>query len=388
MYGSEVVYKIIEFKSSYMEITAAVVKEKGGSFNLQKLKLEEPRPNEVLVRIVATGTCHTDMAARDNFLGSSDFFPIVLGHEGAGIVEKVGAAVTGLAVGDHVVMTFGFCGHCVNCKSGKPAYCEKFMPLNFGGCRLDGSHSHHDHDNNGIKDNFFSQSSFATYAIGDQNNVIKVPKEAPLEILGPLGCGIQTGAGAIINSLKVKAGSSVVISGSGAVGLAALLAAKACSATTIVAVDINEDRLNFALELGATHVVNSKKENVIEALQKIEPKGFDFGFDTTGRNDVINNSLAVLKSAGEMGIVGVAEKPLEIEMNGYVARGIQLKGIVEGDSVPGEFIPAMVKMYMNGQFPFDKLIKKYKFEDINQAIDDSEHGRTIKPVILIGEYNG
>ncbi len=367
-----------------MEITAALVKEKGGHFELEKIHLDDPKPDEVLVRIVATGTCHTDMAVRDQQLGDTPF-PFVLGHEGSGVVEKVGKNVVHLQPGDHVVLTFGFCGECDNCRKGKPAYCENFMALNFAGCRLDGSHSHHS-DRYEVFDNFFSQSSFATYSIAHKNNVIKVPEEAPLEILGPLGCGIQTGAGAVINSLAVSPGQSIVISGAGAVGLSGVLGAKACSAGTIVAVDINDDRLQLAKELGATHTVNSRNENVIESLNRISPKGFDYGFDTTGKNDVINNTIACLKSFGEMGIVGVAVKPLEIEMNAFVARGIRLKGIVEGDSIPSEFIPAMVRMYLNGQFAFDKLIKKYAFEDINQAIEDSESGKTIKPVILVGEY--
>lgn len=367
-----------------MRITAAVVKEKGGQFELEKMELDEPRAEEVLVKIIATGTCHTDMAVRDNFNGASQY-PIVLGHEGAGIVEKIGSNVTQVAVGDHVVLTFGYCLHCRNCQSGLPAYCDYFLPLNFGGSRLDGSHSHH-LDGNDLHDNFFSQSSFATYSIAHQNNVIRVPKEAPLELLGPLGCGIQTGAGAVINSLKVSAGKSIIISGAGAVGLAALLAAKASSAGIIVAVDINADRLAFAKELGATHTINSLQENVVEALRKIAPGGFDFAFDTTGRNDVINNSIAALRSHAKIGIVGAASKPLEIDMNAYVGRGIQLIGIAEGDSVPNDFIPAMVRMYLNGQFPFDKLIKKYTFEDINKAIEDSEKGISIKPVIMIGDY--
>lgn len=367
-----------------MEITAAVVNEKGGRFQLEKITLDEPREDEVLVRIIASGTCHTDMASRDQQTGPTPF-PIVLGHEGSGIVEKVGSSVNHLKAGDHVVLTFGFCGECYTCQQGKPTYCEHFPALNFGGSRIDGSHSHHQHSGD-VFDNFFSQSSFATYAIANKRNAIKVSDQAPLELLGPLGCGIQTGAGAVINSLKVSPGKTIIISGAGAVGLAALLAAKACSAAQIVMIDINQERLEFSKELGATHIINSLQEEVITALQKIAPKGFDFGFDTTGRNDVINNTLANLKSLGQMGIVGVATKPLEIEMNAYVLKGIKLIGIVEGDSVPSEFIPQMVEMYLNGQFPFDKLIKKYKFEDINQAIEDSETGKTIKPVILIGEY--
>lgn len=353
---------------------------------MEKIQLDEPREHEVLVRIVASGTCHTDMAARDQQTGATPF-PIVLGHEGSGIVERVGSGVTNLQPGDHVVLTFGFCGECHTCQSGKPTYCENFPALNFGGARLDGSHSHHQQSGT-VYDNFFSQSSFATYAIANKSNAIKVSKDAPIELLGPLGCGIQTGAGAVINSLAVSPGKTIIISGAGAVGLAALLGAKACSAGKIVMVDINEDRLSFSKELGATHTINSRNVNVIEALKEISPQGFDFGFDTTGRNDVINNTLANLKPLGQMGIVGVATKPLEVEMNSYVLKGIKLIGIVEGDSVPSTFIPAMVDMYLNGQFPFDRLIKKYKFEDINQAIEDSESGKTIKPVILIGEYQG
>lgn len=369
-----------------MEITAAIVKEKGGDFELVKMNLDEPKNDEVLIKIIATGTCHTDMAARDLLTGPLSF-PMVLGHEGAGIVEKVGENVSNIKKGDHVVLTFGFCGGCSNCQTGIPAYCENFGALNFGGARLDGSHSHHIHGEV-VQDNFFSQSSFATYALAHKNNVIKVRKDAPIELLGPLGCGIQTGSGAVLNSLDVKAGQSIVISGGGAVGLAGVLAAKAISAGKIVVVDINEERLNFAKELGATHIINSIKENVAEKLKEIEPKGFDCGLDTTGISPVILDSINALRSHGKMGILGVAKKPLDIEMNSFVATGKQLIGIVEGDSVPNEFIPRLVNMYMNGQFPFDKLIRTYKFEDINQAIEDSEKGITIKPVILIGEYKG
>lgn len=369
-----------------MEVTAALIKEKGGKFELEKIKISEPQADEVLVKIVATGTCHTDMAVRDQQMGPTGF-PFLLGHEGAGIIKKVGKNVKNLEIGDHVVLTFGSCGECENCKKGNPAYCENLMGMNFSGCRLDGTHSHSSlKDGEVIHDNFFSQSSFATYAISHKNNTIKVSKEAPLEILGPLGCGIQTGAGAIINSLKVAPGKSIVITGAGAVGLSALLAAVACSAGIIVAVDINKERLEFAKELGATYVIDSRNQDVKKELMKILPKGFDFGLDTTGRNDVINNTLSVLKPFAEMGILGVATQPLEIEMNSFVSRGIKLKGIVEGDSVPSEFIPQMVNMYLRGQFPFDKLIKKYSFQDINQAIEDSENGKTIKPVILIGNF--
>lgn len=367
-----------------MKITAAVVNEKGGRFDLQKMELDDPKNNEVLVKIKATGTCHTDMAARDGIMGIPPL-PVVLGHEGAGIVEKVGPGVDKVKPGDHVVLTFGFCGKCLNCKKGLPAYCYHFMELNFAGCRMDGSHSHHQSGAD-IHDNFFSQSSFGTYAIAHENNVVKIPDDVPLEIMGPLGCGIQTGAGAVINSLKAGPGSGIAISGIGAVGLAALMAAHASGCFPIIAIDINASRLDTAKQLGATHTINSKEQDVEKAVRKIVAQGLDFVFDTTGRSDVINSGLNSLKPHGICGIVGIGSKPLEIDMNSFVARGIQLKGIVEGDSVPDSFIPLLIDLYRSGRFPFDKLIKTYAFEDINRAIADSEEGHTIKPVILIGDY--
>jgi aryl-alcohol dehydrogenase len=368
-----------------MEITAAIVKEKGSNFELQKVILDAPGAEEVLVKIVATGICHTDMVARDFVMGSPNF-PVILGHEGSGIIEKVGEDVHHLKVGDHVVLTYGFCGECEICRTGNPAYCYEFFQRNFSGATVDGDHHHHDLAGNAINDNFFSQSSFATYAIAHKNNVIAVPKDVPLEILGPLGCGIQTGAGAIINTLRIKVGSSVVISGTGAVGLSAVMAAKASSATTIIAVDINEERLAFAKELGATHIINSLTENVPQRIREISPNGVQYGVDTTGRNEVINNTLNSMAPVGELAIIGVATKPLELATNIFLTKGYKIKFVNQGDSVSEEFIPKLIKMYQNRQFPFDKLIKTYSFEDINQAVEDSEKGKTIKSVLLIGEY--
>lgn len=201
-----------------------------------------------------------------------------------------------------------------------------------------------------------------------------------------LGCGIQTGAGAVMNALRPEAGTAIAISGIGAVGLAGVMAAKVVGCTTIIAVDINDERLELAKDLGATHTVNSLHENFSDLAHRIHPSGLQYVFDTTGRDDVINVGIKALEPNGSIGLVGVASKPLMIEMNDFVGRGIKLKGIVEGESIPDSFIPALIDLYLQGRFPFDKLIKKYRFEDINQAIQDSEEGRTIKPVILIGEY--
>jgi aryl-alcohol dehydrogenase len=332
-----------------MEITAAVVKEKGSNFELEKVLLDRPKSEEVLVKIVATGICHTDLVARDFVMGSPNF-PVILGHEGSGIIESIGSDVHHLKVGDHVVMSYGFCGECDICRTGTPQYCYEFFTRNFSGSRVDGSHNHHFHDGQAINDNFFSQSSFATYAIAHKNNVIVVPKDVPLEILGPLGCGLQTGAGAIINSLNVKAGSSVIITGTGAVGLAALMAAKAVSATSIIAVDINDERLTFAKELGATHTINSLKENVSQRIFEILPTGVQYAVDTTGRNEVINNVLNSMKPTGEIVCIGVAHKPLEMETNIFLTKGFKIKFINQGDSVSAEFIPISLSKCIKTDF--------------------------------------
>ncbi|HEY0276477.1 MAG TPA: alcohol dehydrogenase catalytic domain-containing protein, partial [Paenirhodobacter sp.] len=230
-------------------IRAAVVRDAGGPFILEEARLDAPRRGEVLVRVVATGMCHTDMVIRDQLYPVP--LPIVLGHEGSGVIEALGDGVEGLEPGDHVVMTFLPCGRCRACLEGAPASCENFNAHNFAGARTDGSHACSESDDHPINDRFFGQSSFATHAIADARNVVKVRKDAPLELLGPLGCGIQTGAGAVLNALPVGAGSSFVVFGAGAVGLSAVMAARVAGATTIIAVDLVASRLDLALEIGA-----------------------------------------------------------------------------------------------------------------------------------------
>jgi aryl-alcohol dehydrogenase len=222
---------------------AAVVREKGGPFSIETLSLERPRRDEVLVKVVATGMCHTDMVARDKVYPVPH--PIVLGHEGAGIVETVGADVVKVAPGDSVVLTFPMCGRCRPCRLGRIAHCEKTFPLSFGGARLDGSTATLDAQGEKVHDHFFAQSSFATYALATERNVVKVSSDVPLERLGPLGCGIQTGAGAVMNALNVRPGTSFASFGAGAVGCSSIMAARAVGATTIVAIDIAPSRLEM-----------------------------------------------------------------------------------------------------------------------------------------------
>jgi aryl-alcohol dehydrogenase len=364
------------------EIKAAVVRQKGGPFQIETLRLEDPRPNEVLVRIVATGMCHTDMVARDQLYTVP--MPVVLGHEGAGTVEQVGSSVKKLTPGDHVVLTYMWCGHCKPCLNANLTYCANFYALNFGGAREDGSTATHD-KRGAVRDHFFGQSSFGTFALSHERNVVKVPANAPLELLGPLGCGIQTGAGAVMNGLKVRPGSSFATFGGGAVGLSAVMAARVAGATTIIAADVVPSRLALAKELGATHTVNSRDTDPVEAVRKITGGGADFTLESSGRPAVLRQAIDALAICGSCGIVGAPALGTEasFDVNGVMTTGKRIIGIIEGDSVPDLFIPSLVELYQQGRFPFDKLIKFYTLDQINQAAEDSEKGVTIKPIVRL-----
>lgn len=369
---------------TFRDIKAAVTRTKGAPFAIEPARIREPKDDEVLVRVVATGMCHTDMIVRDQYYPVP--LPAVLGHEGAGVVEAVGPLVRGLSVGDHVVLTYGYCGHCLPCGGGHAAYCQEFFGRNFSGADPQGNTALQDANGEPLHDHFFAQSSFATYAISRENNAVKVTKEAPLELLGPLGCGIQTGAGAVINSLKVTPGSRFVAFGAGAVGLSAVLAAKVAGATTIIAVDVVPSRLELALELGATHVINSREADPVAMIREITAGGANFALESTGRPEVLRQAVDALGGLGSVGVVGAP--PLgttaEFDVNDLLLGGKSIRGIVEGDSVPQQFIPQLVDLYLQGRFPFDKLVKFYPFEAINQAAEDSEKGITLKPVLRIG----
>lgn len=361
-----------------MKIRAAVTRDK--KITVEDIDIEEPRDTEILVKVVATGVCHTDIVVRDGHLPTPQ--PVVLGHEGAGIVEQVGSRVTKVAPGDHVVMSFNSCGTCPTCADHAAAYCVEFFPRNFFATRPDGS-SGLSQNGSMIHGNFFGQSSWATHALCHERNIVKVPKDVSLELLGPLACGVQTGAGAVINALKMGVGKSFAVFGAGSVGLSAIMAARAVGATTIVAVDLNADRLAFAKEIGATHTIDSGKQNATEALMQLTGIGLDYALDTTGLAPVIRAAVMALAPRGTCGILGASPLGSEFTLDEvhFMSGGRRLMGIVEGESDPDLFIPVLIDLYRQGRFPFDRMVKFYNFADINTAIHDSESGRTIKPIV-------
>lgn len=370
-----------------MHVKAAVVESNGGPFVLQDLEIDEPRPDEILVRIEASGICQTDMHIQNQAFPVG--LPYVLGHEGAGVVERVGESVTAVEPGDHVVLSFQACGHCRQCLSGQPSYCERAFAANFAGARLDGTRGLHRPDGDTgapVLAHFFGQSSFATYALVTEQNTVKVPKDIPLEILAPLGCGLQTGSGTVLNTLQLQRGESIAVIGTGTVGLAAVMAAKAAGASTIIGADINGERLLTALDLGATHTVNSAEQNLTEEILRItDGRGVDAIVDLTAQPAVVAAALGALARRGTLVLVG-SPKPgatAELELL-KLAGGNAVRGAVQGDAVPQLFIPQLIEMYRSGQFPFDRLLSFYDFDDINQAVDDTRRGTAVKPVLRIG----
>lgn len=361
-----------------MKIRAAVTRAKSQAFTVEEVSLSAPKSNEVLVKVAATGVCHTDAVARD--LGISPY-PIVLGHEGAGIVEQVGENVTRLAPGDHVVMSFAHCGQCENCLTGRPTVCARFNELNFGGRMEDGTYRLHQGD--AELGTFFGQSSFGTHVVAHERNVVKVDKDVDLALLGPLGCGIQTGAGTVLNRLKPEFGTSIAIYGCGAVGLSAIMAARIANCQYIFAIDVHDSRLKLAKELGATHSLNGKHVDVVKEIKAASGGGTHYAVESTGAPPVVRQCLNALRPLGQAAIVGVTpEMNIDVH-NDLMAEGKSMIGVIEGDSVPRVFIPKLIEFYKAGKFPFDKLIKFYNFDQINQAFEDSANGSAIKPILKL-----
>jgi len=369
---------------SSRQVTAAVVRQ-AGSFELAEATLEPPRDDEVLVRVVAAGLCHTDLVVRDQLYPVP--LPVVLGHEGAGVVEAVGSAVTKVAPGDHVALSFLNCAQCRPCFDGSPASCANFNDVNFAGHRPDGSHALTLGDGEPtLHDRFFAQSSFATYAIAHERNTVKVRDDAPLELLGPLGCGIQTGAGTVLRAMELGLGDTLAVMGAGAVGLSAVMAAHAAGATTVIAVDVVPSRLEVARELGATHVVNGREADAVEEIRRITGTGVDFALDTTGLPALVGQAVDALRQRGTAAILGASAPDAKIELpaNGFMQSCKTLMGVVEGNSVPDVFVPQLLELHLQGRFPFDRLVRFYDFDEIQKAAADAESGETIKPIVRIG----
>jgi aryl-alcohol dehydrogenase len=359
---------------------SAVLRDAAGPYCLETVTLDPPGPGEALVRLVATGMCHTDQLARSGLLGEA-FLPAILGHEGAGVVEEVGPGVSSVAPGDHVVLSFDSCGACPACRTGAPANCAEFESRNVAGTRADGTTPAADASGARLRSRWFGQSSFGEYCLASERGMVKVDRDLPLALFGPLGCGIQTGAGAVLNTADLRAGQSIAVFGAGAVGLAAVMAAKVAGASEIVAVDLHPHRRALAAELGATRVVDGAEPSLVAAVRGDGP-GFDVSFDSTGVSSVMSAAVDVLTRPGKCVLVGAGVDTLTLLP--VTMAGKSVTYIYEGDAVPQVFIPRLVELWRRGLFPFDRLITEYPLADIDQAEADAHAGKTIKPVLLVG----
>ena len=363
-----------------MQVNAAVVREKSGPFVIEALQLAEPRPDEVLVRVAASGMCATDLHGRDGYYNTP--YPCVYGHEGAGVVEAVGSAVSSVAAGDHVIMSFPWCGTCANCQREMHSHCQKSFDWKFSGTRPDGSTLLRK-DGAPIYSAYFQQSSFSTHTLANERFVVKVRKDAPLELIGPFACSGQTGAGAVFNTMKPNAGDSLAVFGVGAVGLSGLMAAKVAGCDPNIAVDVHDSRLKLARELGATHAINHAGRNdVVAEIRRITGEGVRFSLETSAQPSVFREAVEALMPAGTCVLLGSARSGTEVTLDmAFLQFGRVVRGVIQGESHPKEFIPKLVDLLVQGKMPVDRMMTFYDFADINRAAHDSASGATIKPVL-------
>ncbi|MEV0577381.1 NAD(P)-dependent alcohol dehydrogenase [Streptomyces sp. NPDC050392] len=362
-----------------MRFRAAVLRSCESPFAVEDVVLNTaPAPGEILVEIVGSGMCRTDLAVRRS--AGRTPLPAVLGHEGTGVVVAAGGGPdTAVGVGDHVVLSFDSCGDCLSCRGAAPAYCDSFASLNLFGGREEDTPRLTDATGGAVASRWFGQSSFAEYALVPARNAVRVDTALPLELLGPLGCGALTGAGAVLNTFRAGPGDTLVVLGAGAVGLTAVMAATAAGVRS-VAVDRHPGRLELAERFGAIPLP-AGTSGLAERIRRHTDGGAQYALDTTASAPLINDALRALRPTGTLGLVARLHTALPLEP-GTLDGGRSIRHICEGDAVPELLIPRLIGLWQAGRFPFDQLIRTYPLADINEAERDCDAGRVIKPVLL------
>lgn len=361
---------------------AAVVHQPMGPFELQEIVVEAPKAGEVRVAVKAVGICHTDLVFASGEAGMT--LPAVFGHEGAGIVEAVGPGVTELAVGDKVLLTFDSCGHCRRCTEGHPAYCQDFPARNYSPVRADGTTAL-SLDGMPLTGQFFGQSSFASHAISRVGNTVKLAADADLALLAPLGCGVQTGVGAVLRSHAAGPEDVLVVIGGGAVGLSAVMGGKIAGCKTVILIEPRADRRALGLSLGAHHAIDPSAGPTADAVRAISPLGADHVVDTSGHVGALHSALQMLAPMGTLGLIGVPpamDATLSVVIAQAITFGHKVMGIIEGDSVPKDFLPQLVSWTRSGELPVGKMVTTYPFAQINTALHEAHEGSTVKPVLV------
>jgi aryl-alcohol dehydrogenase len=361
---------------------AAILEHPAAPFTTTTVELGDPGTGEVLVRLVATGLCHTDLGVQAG--GIPRPFPGIVGHEGAGIVEKVGPGVTSVSTGDQVLMSFTSCGDCASCAGGHPAYCASWLPRNLMGALRAADSAQVTRDGEEVGGHFFGQSSFAEYAIADERSLVVVPPDADLTVLAPLGCGVLTGFGSMWNVLDPGEGDTVAVYGTGAVGMAGLIAASLRSPAVLIAIDMVDSRLETARSLGATHTINAGSEDVAARIAEITGgAGVKSSFDTTGNPGVARSALDAASTGGTVLVCGAPPPGTEIAVDIQgILTGKILRGVTMGDSNPAELIPQLIELHADGKLPLERFQQRYSIDEVQQAAEDMHRGMTVKPVIV------
>jgi aryl-alcohol dehydrogenase len=300
------------------------------------------------------------------------------------VVAAIGDHVTSVEVGDQVVIGWPWCGDCRNCLEGQPRYCLDIGRLVAGGKRADGSTALRRLDGSVLHSHYFGQSSFATHAIAAASSLVRVPDDAPLELLGPLACGVGTGAGAILNALRPPTGSSVVVFGVGTVGLAAVMAARCTGATTIVAIDRHEHRITLAKELGATESVDAARLDPVASVKEICGGPADFSLECTGSIEVVRQAVDSVGMRGTCALIGGAPTRAEFTLDHTSTLwGKRVVGILGGEGRTTTLIRALIDLNRQGRFPYERLITTFPLERINEAFEASSAGDVVKPVLTM-----
>jgi Zn-dependent alcohol dehydrogenase len=359
---------------------AAVMREPGKPLTIEDIDIAEPKAGEVKVRIAAAGICHTDITVFHGGLPVP--LPIVLGHEGVGVVEKVGNNVNKIKPGDKVIINaLVYCGECSFCAKGPLSTCTRNFPLMFGGAMRDGTTRLS--KGKEVIHSFFCQSSFAEYSITHADFAIKVPDDLVIEKLVALCCGGATGIGAVLNKAMVYPGSQVAVLGCGGVGISSIMAARLSGALKIIAVDVNDEKLKYAESFGATHFVNAAEKNPVEAVRLISNGGVDFAIEAIGRGETIAQSLDMLKPGGKAVVIGAvpfgAKAPIDPQQ---LLSEKTITGSTIGTLKPQYDIPRYIELYQSGRLPVDRLIQaEFPLEKINDAIAAIEKGKFVKAII-------
>ncbi len=373
-----------------MKIRAAVLRAMGAAhpyvdsrpLAIEEVELAPPGPGEVLLKIAAAGLCHSDLSVINGDRPRP--MPMALGHEAAGIVKELGAGVTDLQVGDHVVVVFvPSCGHCAPCAEGRPALCEPGATANGAGTLLSGARrltlggstlNHH-----------LGCSVFAEYATVSRHSVVRIDPTVPLDEAALFGCAVLTGVGAVVNTAQVRVGSSVAVIGLGGVGLAALIGAQAAGARQIVAVDLADDKLEQAKALGATHAVNAGSADALEQIRELSGGGVEFAFEFAGSIRALDLAYRITRRGGTTVTAGLppSTATLALPAVSLVAEERTLKGSYIGTCVPSRDIPRYMALYSQGRLPVDKLLTgRLKLDDINHGFDLLHEGKAIRQVVV------